>query len=371
MKKGFMIIVSLIFVLTLTACGSSSGGSEDDITTIYMAALENDPNGTIEDSRQKFNDEHDDIEVKFTKLSNDASEAHDQIVTQLAGQSKNLDIVNLDVVWISEFAEAGWLKPLDDLFSEDMQADFIDKQVDAMKYDNHIWAVPWLNDTHPLWYREDLLDEHDMDVPDTYEEAVEDAQEIQDKEDVPNGFTMHWGRAEQLVVSFNEFLEANNGSFFDEDGNVTINDPEAVEALQFMVDLIHKYEVVSDSSIGNTEPDDARIPFTEGKSVFNSNWGYVYSENQADDSAVKDKTWVADNPKFAGGKHANALGGWNYGIADSSEHPDEAWEVIKWFTSEEIQKESTLNGQISTRNDVLEDEEVIDDKPYLEEYEQA
>lgn len=369
MRKISKIIVLFIFVLTLVACNSDNNQDGDNgSTTIYMAALENDPNGVIEDSRQKFNEEHSDIQVEFVKLSNDASEAHDQIVTQLAGGSKNLDIVNLDIVWIAEFAEAGWLKPLDDLFSEEMQSDFIEGQVEAMNYDDNIWAVPWLNDTHPMWYREDLLEKYDSEVPETYEEAVEVAQMIQGKEDLPNGFTMHWGRAEQLLVSFTEFLYAKNGDFFDEEGNVTINETEAVEALQFMVDMIHEYEVVSQSSIGNTAPDDSRIPFTEGQSVFNSNWGYVYSLNQADDSAVKDKTWLADNPKFEGGKHANALGGWNYGIADSSQHPEEAWEVIEWFTSYDIQKESTLNGQISTRKDVLEDDEVIDENPYIVEY---
>ena len=376
MKKAskVFVLIFLTLVISLAACSSdsNSNGSDDEnageVTTIYMAALENDPNGIIEKSRQEFNEAHDDIQVEFIKLSNNASEAHDQMVTQLAGGSKNLDIVNLDIVWIAEFAEAGWLLPLDDLFTEEMQSEFINRQVEAMRYNDHIWAVPWLNDVHPLWYRTDLLEKYDLDVPETYEEAVEVAKMIQEEEGIPHGFTMHWGRAEQLIVSFSEFLHANNGRFFDEEGNVTINEPEAVEALQFMVDMIYEHEVVAQSALGNSVPDDPRIPFTEGQALFNSNWGYVYALNQADDSAVKDKTWLADNPKFEGGNHANSLGGWKYGIANSSEHPKEAWEVIKWFTSYDIQKQSTLNGQIATRKDVLEDADVIEQYPFVEEY---
>ncbi|TMZ43153.1 extracellular solute-binding protein, partial [Klebsiella pneumoniae] len=130
MKKAskVFVLIFLTLVISLAACSSdsNSNGSDDEnageVTTIYMAALENDPNGIIEKSRQEFNEAHDDIQVEFIKLSNNASEAHDQMVTQLAGGSKNLDIVNLDIVWIAEFAEAGWLLPLDDLFTEEMQS---------------------------------------------------------------------------------------------------------------------------------------------------------------------------------------------------------------------------------------------------------
>lgn len=371
------IIKSMSFVilsLTLVACSFSSDGNgnqgeaeNEGVKTIHMAALESDPNGMMEEAREVFNDEHDDIQVEFVPLSNDASEAHDQTVTQLSAESDTLDIVNMDVVWVAEFAEAGWLKPLDDLFTEDMQEDYVERQVDAMNYDDHIWAVPWFNDLHPMWYREDLLEKYDFDVPDTYDEAVEIAKVIQEEEDI-QGFTMHWGRAEQLIVSFTEFLHANGGDFFDDDDNITINDQEAVEALQFMVDMIDE-GVVSSAAIGNSTPDDSRIPFTEGQALFNPNWGYVYSVNQEDDSAIKDKSWVTSNLKFEGGEKANSIGGWNFAIADHTSNSDEAWEVIEWFTSFETQRDVALGGgQIGTHMDLYEDEEILEKNPYLEEY---
>ncbi|SFQ32776.1 ABC transporter substrate-binding protein [Salibacterium halotolerans] len=376
MRTMKMVVIFLAVVLVAGACSSGAGndgGSEggensSDAVTLHMAKLESDPNGMMEEARQRFNEQHDDIQVEYVEMSNNASEMHDQTVTQLTAKSDNLDIVNLDVVWVAEFAEAGWLKPLDELFTEDMQSNYIERQVEAMKYDGNIWAVPWFNDLHPLWYRQDLLEKYNRDVPETYTEAVETAQLIQEEEGM-QGFSMHWGRSEQLIVSFTEFLHSKGGSFFDEQGNVTINSPEAVEALQFMVDMIEEYEVVSPSAIGNSTPDDARIPFTQGQSVFHPNWGYVYSVNQADDSPVKDKTWVASNPGFEGGQKANAVGGWNFAIAKHTEHAEEAWQVIEWFTSFENQKKVLLGGgQVGTHLDLYEDEEVLEANPYLEEY---
>ncbi|WP_208589779.1 ABC transporter substrate-binding protein [Gracilibacillus suaedae] len=376
-KKRFSLFVVVIVIVFLVACSNENADEEQneaenennaDVQTIHMAKLESDPNGMMEEARQRFNEEHDDIQVEFVEMSNDASQMHDQTVTQLSAGSENLDIVNMDVVWTAEFAEAGWIEPLDDLFTEEMQSEFIERQVDAMTYDGHVWAVPWFNDLHPLWYRKDLLEKYDLKVPETYEEAVEVAQTIQEEEGI-QGFSMHWGRAEQLIVSFTEFLHANNGDFFDEDGNVTINSPEAVEALQFMVDMIEEYEVVSPSAIGNSTPEDARIPFTQGQVLFHPNWGYVYSENQSDDSPVKDKTWVASNFAFEGGQKANSVGGWNFAISKNASDKETAWEVIKWFTSFENQKEMLLGGgQVGTRVKLYEDPEVLEANPQLEEY---
>jgi multiple sugar transport system substrate-binding protein len=376
-KKLFvlMLMFVMLFVSACSGGGDQANGSDNkekpDAVTIHMAVFENDPNGMMEKARQKFNDEHDNINLEFTQMSNDASQMHDQTVTQLSAGSENLDIVNMDVVWTAEFAESGWLLALDDRFTEDLQSNYIARQVDSVKYNDQTWAVPWFNDLHPLWYRKDLLEKYNKEVPETYEEAVEIAKEIGKKEGI-QGFTMHWGRSEQLIVSFTEFLHAKGGDFFNENGKVIINSPEAVEALQFMVDMIEKDQVVSASAIGASTPEDSRIPFTQGQSLFNPNWGYVYSINQADDSAVKDKTWVASNFMFEGGKKANSVGGWNFAISSSSKHPDEAWEVIKWFTSFENQKEMLVGGGYAgTQLALYEDADVIKAAPYLEEYTKA
>lgn len=365
-----LLILFVLLLLLLIACESNdANGLNEDTVTIYMAVLDNDPSGAMSEARDRFNNEHEHIQVEFITLSNDASEAHSQIVTQLTAQSR-LDIVNMDVIWVAEFAEAGWLMPLDDLFTDDIRENFLEGQVEAMYYDDHIWGVPWLNDMHPLWYREDLLNEYGYEVPETYEESIETIQAIQEFEDI-NGFSMHWGLGEQLVVSFSEFLQANNGDFFDDDGQVIVNEPEAVESLQFMVDMISDYEVVSQSAIESITPEESRISFTQGQAIFNQNWGYIYSLNQQDDSPVKDLTWIANNLSFEDGRSANAVGGWNYGIASYTDHPDEAWEVIEWFTGFELQKAISLGGQLGTNLEIYDDEEVIDANPYINEYLEA
>lgn len=112
MKKllVFLLLVGTGFVMA--ACSnnnynSSGNEGEDGAVTIHMAVFENDPGGQMEAARQRFNEEHDNIQLEFTPpMSNDASQMHDQTVTQLSAGSDNLDIVNMDVVWTAEFAES-------------------------------------------------------------------------------------------------------------------------------------------------------------------------------------------------------------------------------------------------------------------------
>lgn len=370
MRRAFVLLIAIPLIAGAAFAGGKKEGAADTTqpVTIHMSVFESDPNGQMEAARQRFNEQHDDIQLEFVRGSNDASEMHDQVVTQLSGRSENLDIVNMDVIWVAEFARAEWLRPLDDLFTPDMQENYVSRQVDAMRYDGNIWAVPWFNDLHPMWYRSDLLEEHGFEVPQTYERAVEIAQVIQEEEGV-QGFTMHWGRSEQLMVSFTEFVHANGGQIIDGNGNFVVNSPENVEALQFMYDMMHEYGVVSQGAIGNTTPEDSRIPFTQGQALFNPNWGYVWGINEAEDSPVRGNTWLTSNLAFEGGNRASGVGGWNFAIAEHTDNPDEAWEVIQWFTTVDNQKTMMLNGGFQgTRLELYTDSEVLEANPHLEEY---
>lgn len=363
----WMLCIAITAIMVLSACSGGGGQSSDEKTVIRMATFENDPNGMMEAARVKFNEEHDHIELEFVKMPIDATQMHDRTVTIMASKSDELDIVNLDVVWVAEFAEADWLVPLNDRFPEEVQQEYISASISAMQYNGNIWAVPWMNDMHTLWYRTDLLEKYDFEVPTTYEEALEQAKVIQEAEGV-QGFTMHWGKAEQLVVSFAEFVHANGGDFYDEQGNVIIDSPEAIEALEFMITMLDE-GVVSKADLGSTAPEDSRIPFTAGNALFNPNWGYVYQLNEADDSAVKGKTWIRSNLKFEGGRHANSVGGWNFAISKFSKNQDAAWEVIEWFTSFDNQKFMMMGGgYIGTRNALASDAEIIEKFPFLDEY---
>ena len=97
-----------------------------------------------------------------------------------------------------------------------------------------------------------------------------------------------WAKIEGLFMNWLSFINGNGGSFFDKDGNVAVNSPEAIGATQTMVDLIYK-DKIAPESILNAKPDDARTLFQQGRAVFLMVQDFVYAPLNADDSPVKGK----------------------------------------------------------------------------------
>jgi ABC-type glycerol-3-phosphate transport system substrate-binding protein len=106
-----------------------------------------------------------------------------------------------------------------------------------------VYGLPYLSAPRVLIYREDLLAEAGFDhPPQSWEELAEAAQRMTVREGpVIELAGMNLPVSWQIFV---QFLWENGGRIFSEDGTRSLLDsPEAVEALQFYVDLYNRYEV--------------------------------------------------------------------------------------------------------------------------------
>ncbi len=63
---------------------------------------------------------------------------------------------------------------------------------------------------------------------------------------------------------------------------------------------------------------------------------------------------------------ASCLGGWNMLISASSQRQDEAWEFVRFMTSEESQKMQTLwASSLPTLNALYDDREILEEVPVV------
>lgn len=362
--KRLLLVALMVFVGSMF----SIVNAEDEIT-LRWAVFSNDPNGMMQAAAERYSEENPGVNVKPVQMPSAADKNHDKQVSILAAQSTALDIVNIDVVWPPEFAMAGWLMPLDDYFTESEINAFPQAQIKSNTVNGKLYAIPWMLDSHVLWYRKDMLEKYGFEAPDTWDELIEQAQTIKEGEGDIIPYSVTFGRGEQLICNFIEFLKGNGGSFFSEDGTITINEPEAVEALQMMVDLIYKHEVVPEEMLNyGALPETVRY-FNEGKAIFHPNWNYVWGTSQVEDSKVLGKVDYTPIPKFEGGTKADCVGGWSLGVSKYSKYKEEAIEFIKWYTSYEIQKWEMLNGGYTmTRTALATDPEILEEIPFLKEY---
>lgn len=304
------------------------------------------------------------IQIVFVEGPAGAAAMHDRNVTMFAAADGSIDVINIDVIWPPEFASPGWLMPLDEHFPPEEQKKYVPAMIDAQTVGGHIYGVPYINDIGNFYYRRDILEEAGMDAPDTWMDLVKICQKLQDPPEL-FGFITDFSRGEQLSCNFVEYLWSNNGEFLDKTGKkVLFNEEEGVEALQFMVDLIHKYKIVQPGILTMTL-DEGRTIFTEGHAIFHRNWNYVWNLAEDDPgSKIVGTVGVDVIPRFPQGEHATCLGGWSHSVNNFSKHKDEAAKFAVFMSGWEVQKHRALYGlQTPTILKLLTEPDVVAKRP--------
>jgi len=313
--------------------------------------------------------EHPNIEVEWLKVSDVPNESRTFYVTNLTAQSPTPDVIAVDVIWPGDFAARGWIAPVEEYFDKEEIAEFIPDFANAAVYEGQLYAIPLIIDGTHFFYRKDLLEKYGFEPPETWEEVVTQAQTILEGENNPDlgGFVSMWDKIEGLFMNWLSFFYGRGGHFFDEEGNLAINTPEGIDALQFMVDMLYEYKIASESIL-TYRPDDARILFQEERAVFLMVQDFVWPTLTAEDSPVKDKTEVKRNPYFEGhpDAHSTTVGGFLLCINAYSEHKAEAAELIRYFTSYDAQLDAARTAaRAPTRAAVYDDPVLAEEEPFI------
>ncbi|MFC4769017.1 ABC transporter substrate-binding protein [Effusibacillus consociatus] len=347
-KRIATIGVAATLVLSMTAC--SSGTKEQPKGTDNAAktgekvkivfARGKDVTGASQKLVEAFEKKHPNIDVEIREMPADTGQSHDQYVTMFSAKSSEIDVFDLDVIWPAEFAQAGYLLPLDRFIEEDKidMKKYIPGAVDAGNFEGKQWAMPKFVDTGLLFYRKDLVKQ----VPKTWDELIAQAKATKGQGGTQFGYLMQAKQYEGLVCNFIEFNASYGGKVLDDQGKVAINNPQTIKGLKKMIEVANSDFVPK--NINTFTELESHTAFLEGQSPFIRNWPYQYALAQDQkQSKIVGKVGVAPLP--AGDKgSAAALGGWMSGINKNSKHPKEAWEFLKFMTGSEGQKITAIDG---------------------------
>ena len=175
------------------------------------------------------------------------------------------------------------------------------------------------------------------------------------------GTAVQGKRHDALWYEFLNFLYSFGGNILDvehgwEYGDIVINSPEAIEALEFYSGLV-KY---SPSGTLNYTWDDALAVMQQDKVAMVIMWNdATYAVEYANDSLVAGKMGFARVPKSRTvDQWVSQLEGWSYLIPRSSPHPAEAERFIGWMMNSTNQVEQHLNGGASALKATYDDPRV-------------
>jgi len=190
------------------------------------------------------------------------------------------------------------------------------------------------------------------------------AQAVTAQEDDLYGFIWQGKQYEGLVCNVLEYLWSYGGEVI-KDGKVVLHCPQNVEALQFMRDLIAKYQV-SPELVTTMIEEPTRHIFGNGRALFLRNWPYAWNIFQGEGSAVRGKIGVCKLPAAEGCVSASTLGGWQLGVNRQSKHPIIAEKFVEFMTSPRIQKRLALTvGYKPTRIALYDDAELLHAQPFF------
>ncbi|HZV47660.1 MAG TPA: ABC transporter substrate-binding protein [Thermodesulfovibrionales bacterium] len=364
MNKTMTNIALLILCLVCASCvPSEKYDSKKTVIVFKHGKIAGDP-AQFERLIGKFEAENPGIIVKDEVLPASTDEQHQFYVINLEGKSSDFDVLSMDVIWVQEFARAGWLRDVTGLLPEDERDEFFPGPLQAVAYKGIVYAIPWYIDAGILYYRKDLLMKYGFSPPEKWDELIAVARYIIPREPELYGFIWQGKQYEGLVCNVLEYFWGNGGDVFNE-AKVVIDSSENIHALAFMRDLIVKYGVTP-ALVTTAIEEPTRHIFGNGKALFMRNWPYAWNIFERHGSPVKGKVGVTRLPSFKEGVSASTLGGWQLGINRFSQHPEEAEKLLCFLTSPEVQKLLAISiGYKPTRKALYKDKDLLREQPFI------
>lgn len=355
-RKKFWLSLTLTAgtALLLAACGggneeannSEDTGADGDKVSIefwsfWGSGLRRD---AIEEIIEDFNTSQDEIEVEY--VYQPWGDIWTKSLASIAAGDPP-DVIVQDINSVQQRAEAQQSTNLQDYINQedDMESLFYPHLWETVFYEDNAYALPFNTDTQVLFYNKDAFEEVGLDPetpPATWEELEEYARalDVQDEDSWERiGFYPLWNVGADVWA-----LNADNGvSWFDDEGNVTIDTPEKVEALEWILewqdyygaDTINSYEAEFGSGVA-----DPFISGLVGIRAQNINYYTNLLENAPEDFNFG----VAPLPE-----HEEGSGNWSWGggfvleIPYGAENPEASYEFMKYLTSTEVQEKFGLN----------------------------
>lgn len=303
--------------------------------------------------------------IKVTWETLPYENSRERQVLDFTGGTQEFDIALIDVVWIGEFAESGWVAPMDTFTGDPALADpdlnlegFFPILLESFgTWDEKVYGLPFDNYSGLLFYNQCQLKEAGFDAPPATWQELKDVYGPKLTADGRAAFALQSRRGEtQSADSFMRVLWPFGGSLLDAEFRSNLLSAESQAGLQFRQDLMQYMP----SGIVDYDHAEAVNALAQGNVAMITEWSAFYGTlTDPSSSKLGDCLAVAPEPKGPAGLKP-ALGGFSLGVTNTgnAEKMAAAWLFIQWVTSEEQSRNYVLAGGVSGRTKVYEDPEI-------------
>ncbi len=309
--------------------------------------------------------------IKVTYEAVPYPELQTKMQVALAAKSGLYDLVTLNPDWAPAFLAEGFLQSYEAYLKNPKLAladydvkDFFPSSMERFIYKGEVYGLPFESGCFMNYYRKDLLEEKGLKVPLTWDEYTNVAQKCtldtngDGKTDI-YGAALPGSRGPETAIEFVTLLWSFGGQVLDDAGKVAFNNAAGRKALQYEVDLVHKYKVVPPGILENNYDTFAPL-FLEGKLAMVTSW--VHVAGMAEDPS---QSKVVGKWGFSRRPGTGWTGTWCLATPSDSKNKEAAFQLASFLTSKQSIRKLAEQGVASTRASVMGDAAILSKYPTL------
>lgn len=328
-------VFALLGPLSVWAAGSAESGAAKQTTVTWWSPQFNDPRGAT--LAAKYMQANPNVKVDVQGVV--AQGLQDKILVALQSGSVP-DLIDVAVGWNIPYAATGQLLALNDYIAKSsviQQKDFWPANWQSTVYNGKGYGIPYRAESYAFIYNKGLYRAAGLDPnspPKTWNELIACAQKLTkatgDKPVYGYG-VVGGGEVNNLIFNLLPQIWMNGGDVLSPDlKRVIINEPAAVQAVQFYTDLYTKYHVAPATTLQN---DGVALRNLFGQQVIAQFeiGSYVIGPIHTADASIE--LGFGPMPTPEGKKPATVLGGWNYVVPKNAPNKDGAWKFLEFLAS--------------------------------------
>lgn len=311
----------------------------------------------------------------------DFSQLYEKQVLEMVGGTGAYDIITYDVGWKAEFANSGYILPLDNYIAasdpEEIQFEDIHPALieGSCRWKGQVWGLPFYTFTMGYFYRCDLFEDPDemaafeaeygypLDIPETYDQMADIAEffhrqpgdtlkgETLDEEFY--GIGLMAGRFPHVQDEMMSIAWTHGNQLIHDDGTPGTMDPAFLEDVHLYVDKLmpHAPPGAATSAYDEVVGQMRQGMIAQTAAFYLDQWpNMVKTEDEVPGSEI----CAAASP----GAHT-WVGALTLALTADGKHPDQAWEFLKWITGPEAQRKFAEGGGSTCRVSILTDKEFL------------
>ncbi len=359
MRRG-ITATALVAALALaaTACGSDdetgskSSGELSGTVTWWDTSSVGSEDKVFKKLAEGFEKKHPKVDVKYVNVP--FGEAQNKFKNAAQAGDGAPDVIRSEVAWTPDFANLGYLAPLDGTAALKNQDDFLKQAVASTKYEDKTYAVPQVIDSMGIFYNKKMFEEAGVEAPASLDDLKTVAKKIKDK----TGKTGLYLRGDDPYY-FLSFLYGEGGDMVDAGSkSVTIDKPEGVKAFKAVKELVDDGTAKTDASDGWENMMQA---FKNGDVAMMINGPWAVADTLTG-SEFTDKANLGVAPVPAGSAAQGApQGGHNLAVYAGSKNLDASYAFVEYMTS--VDSQATAAGELNllpTRTSAYAKKEAVD-----------